>query len=97
MKKFRFVLPMIALVIGLAMSAFTTSTKPDSNTTQLWYEFTGGDPNVATDYEIMGTGTVEPECETGSERCAVKASAHPVHGASYPDLDDEEIDIRDKN
>lgn len=96
MKKFSF-LPVIALMIAFAASAFTTSTKDVTSTNQLWYEFTGGDPNVATDYEIMGTGTVEPECETGSERCAVKASAHPELGATYPNLDDEQIDIRDKN
>jgi hypothetical protein len=97
MKKFRFVLPMLVLAISFALSAFTVTSGEAKQLNQLWYEFTGSNPNVATDYQILGDGNTAPSCQDGSVRCAVKASAHPELGSEYPNLDDQNIEIRDKD
>jgi hypothetical protein len=97
MKRFRFVLPVLIAALTITLSAFTADTKDNQNVNQLWYEFTGGDPAVATNYEVLGNGMEAPICFDGSVRCAVKASAHPTLGAEYPDLQDEEIEIRNKD
>lgn len=87
---------MLALVAGIAFSAFTVTGNQPKSADQLWYEFTGGNENVSSSYQLLGDGTVAPECTTGSERCAVKATEDP-QSPGHPDLSDSEIEIRDKN
>jgi len=97
MKRFRFVLSMLIVALAITFSAFKADTKDIQNVNQLWYEFTGGDPAEPTNYQVLGNGMEEPDCTTGSVRCAVKATPHQTLGSQYPNLQDPVIDIRDKN
>jgi hypothetical protein len=97
MKKFRFVLPMIALVLAVATSAFTSEKQHASSTTGLWYRFVGTDQDDPLDYELLDDGTVAPECNAETSiRCAVQAPANPEHGSDYPDLEAQGVVIRNK-
>lgn len=86
---------MLALVVGISLSAFT-SNKHESKRVdgQLWYDFTGTNPNSASDYTLRGDGTQAPACDANTTiRCAVLA----VEGTSgHPDLSDPDIEIRNK-
>ena len=82
MKKFKVsLMAVLAIVIGIAASSFTTQ-KPAPSTMN-WYEYVGTDPANADHYQLL---TSEPICEElPIEVCAVQTN----EGASgKPDQDE---------
>jgi hypothetical protein len=93
----KMLLPMLALVVAVSLSAFT-NTKDDikKRDGQLWYEFVGTNDSDPGDYVLAGgDGSEQPQdCDNTSEaRCAVLAEeGTPGH----PDLADPDIMIINK-
>jgi hypothetical protein len=91
------VLYVLAIVIAISASAFTFSGERHEKQVQLWYEFTGSDPDNPLHYQMLGNGSQAPACNAQtSNRCAVKAVSNTTYGSDYPQLTDPGIEIRNK-
>lgn len=80
MKKFRFSLPLLALVLGIAVSAFTKSTvSPDA----VAWEYLGpaGEENIASHYSLL-TGSPTFQCGGSATVCTIMAEDN----SGEPDL-----------
>jgi hypothetical protein len=93
MKKYLMLFAVLVMAIGVY--SFTTSNaKSPTPLVQTWYDFVGDDPNDPMDYQLR-TGTA-PSCNSGSNRCAVKAVQDTDLPGNLPDLQDPSIVIRNK-
>lgn len=77
MKKFKFsTMAVIALLMGIAASAFTV---PTAKLTDAWFTInSGADPNLASSYTYVGTSS---PCSGSSALCAIEG----VRDGSKPD------------
>lgn len=95
MKKLKFFIPMFAVLLALGTSAFSINKEEAQSTLdQKWYDFVGDDPNDPLDYTVHSGA--DPICNSGSNRCAVKAMQDTDLGGDFPDLQDPSIQIRNK-
>lgn len=95
MKKVKVLLPLIAMILAIGTSAFRASeSRVKTVDEQKWYDFTGDDPNDPADYQLH-TG-LPPTCNSGSDRCAVRAVQNTSLPGDQPDLNDPSIQIRNK-
>lgn len=86
---------MLAFLLAIGTSAFSINkSEPKTALTQQWYDFVGNDPNDPLDYQVH-TGA-DPTCNSGTNRCAVKAMQDGSLSGNYPDLQDPSIQIRNK-
>lgn len=75
MKKISFILPMIALIIGVAASAFTHKPTRAANT-EIWFVYDGnGDSEQADSYSIAPNNGEQPDCPIlAAKVCAISAN-----------------------
>ena len=98
MKKYLFIAALL-LTTGI-MFAFNSNDKKVEQpqtvaTTQLWYDFIGGDENNPSRYVLRDPQTA-PACTVGIDMCAVKAVPHPTLSGK-PDLTDPSKEERREN
>lgn len=82
-----------AFVMSIGVYSFSSSHDSKTVLAQKWYDFVGDDPNDPLDY-VVHVGAA-PSCNSGSDRCAVKAEKKAGAG-DYPNLQDPLIEIRNK-
>ena len=87
MKKITISLPVIALALGIATSAFTTvrvnNARPSADQ---WYRFNGDPTNQSDLNDPAKYSPIEaPTCVTGVLRCEILAT--PSSNPDQPDLD----------
>ncbi|MCW3075121.1 MAG: hypothetical protein JWP69_2190 [Flaviaesturariibacter sp.] len=77
MKKLRFVLPLLAILIVVAASAFTHREQPKATlTVQAWFEYDGvGDPADASSYTYT---SMDPGCDDATHLCSIQATIDPA-------------------
>lgn len=94
----KYILGIIAFLFVFAASAYTFQSKNQPNSEkpvlQEWFEFIGmpGEENNASKYQLV---TIEPDCEGGSNRCAVFAERQTGTNPVIPNLS-QQYDIYTK-
>lgn len=77
MKRNKLMLPVLAVIVGVAASAFTT-TRPNSKATNLsdtWYQYDGPAQQTIQDRETASNYikiSADPLCNTSNNECAVE-------------------------
>lgn len=85
----KYVLGIIAFLFLFAASAYTFQSKSqptnEKPVLQEWFEFIGmpGEENIASKYQLVSS---EPDCEGGSNRCAVYATRQTGSNPVVPNL-----------
>lgn len=80
------ILSAAVVAVAIILSAFSQPETVKPVNGELWFQLkAGGDPDVASDYQLFGNGSTAPSC-TGSIVCAKLAVPDPENEA-MPDLE----------
>lgn len=81
----KYLLGLVVVAMAITFSAFSTTNSPKPLAGEKWFQLNpGGNPNVPSDYSLLGDGSTAPSC-TGSKVCAKLAIPNSEH-EEMPDL-----------